>query len=397
MCQPDRQRLCAAEQMVSQGRPNFAACPTYHPQEALMKNAIDDVPMLAKIVTLLTQEADMLTQQRIYMTMKEHYQTLGLMDGDGQWVSPELALISHQLLPSSVSLADVHAFLHKIGINLAKNQYFVRFANSLGSVRLTVLPEKIRQDRNKVIPDVVCYAMMLENLSAACANDYRIFQECFRLLSGALGREQYFRNLTFFTKLKLLSVETPLRARFACHEKGRVPPTSGRLSISINILEATCADWIQGNAGNASAGLVLARNHCGLKLTDPRTGAGPTVFSRDGRTIERAYPFPLEWASLYQTWNMCFCARFRQFPYFVSKLLIPSVSGYFDRPKEYIHHRVIALYFTLIFVARHLMLADKLGKPALDWHDRELMSYWGNINAECAREYSRLVANARKR
>jgi hypothetical protein len=122
--------------------------------------------------------------------------------------------------------------------------------------------------------------------------------ECFHLLSGSLGRKEYFRQLTFFSKVKLLSVEKPVRARFAYYEKGRVPPTSGKLAITVNILEATITDWIRGNAGNARAGLMLAKNRCGLRKTDPRTGAGPTVFSRDGKTIERAYPFPLQWASL---------------------------------------------------------------------------------------------------
>jgi hypothetical protein len=41
------------------------------------------------------------------------------------------------------------------------------------------------------------------------------------------------------------------------------------------------------------------------------------------------------------------------------------------------------------------MLANKRGKPALDWHDRELMLHWGNVNEMCAKEYSKLVADAK--
>jgi hypothetical protein len=362
---------------------------------AEMENVRDDVPLLAKTLALLKQRVNGMSQQRLHETIKEHYQTLGLMDEEGQWASQKLTLISNQLLPESVSLTDVLAFIETIGNNLKKNNYLVPFFKSLEHAHFVVLSERFREEGDKVIPDVVGYAMMLEKLSTACADDYRIFQECFHLLSGYMGRKEYFRQLTFFTKIKLLSVERPIRARFACHEKGRVPPTSGKLAISINVLEATIADWIQGNAGNARAGLILAKNHCGLKKIDPRTGAGPTAFSSDGKTIERAYPFPLEWASLYQAWNMCFCTRFEQFPYFISKLLIPSVSGYFDKPREYIHHRVIALYFTLIFTGRYLMLTKKRGKPTFNWHDRELMLHWGNVNEKCSREYGKLVADAK--
>ena len=72
---------------------------------------------------------------------------------------------------------------------------------------------------------------------------------------------------------------------------------------------------------------------------DIRTGAGPTRFSEDGQRIEFRPPLPRQWADLYQTWNMAFISKYPDFPFFMAKLLIPSVSGYQGRPENYLYPR----------------------------------------------------------
>jgi hypothetical protein len=258
-----------------------------------MTNARDDVPVLAKILALLKQKVDGMPQQKIHETIEEHYQTLGLMDERGQWASQNLALISNQLLPDSVSLSDVLAFIDAIGKNLKKNDYLVPFFKSLENAHFVVLSERFREEGDKVIPDVVCYAMMLENLSTACADDYRIFQECFHLLSDSRGRREYFRQLTFFTKVKLLSVEKPVRTRFACNEKRRVPPTSGRLAVSINILEATITDWTREMPVTPERAWYLQEITAVLRRLIPKRGLGQR-FSRGTERLSKG-PIPSPW------------------------------------------------------------------------------------------------------
>jgi hypothetical protein len=362
-----------------------------------MDNAGKTVPALEKIVSLLKQNVAGMSQQTISATIRKHYRILSLLDETDHWTSKRLASISNQLIPESISLANVFSFIDTMGNNLRKDEYLAPFFKSLENAHFSFLVSKYSEEGDSVIPDVMCYAMMLENLSNACADDPQVYQECFQLLSGATARRELFSQLSFFSKVKLLSVEKVVRDSYlASHKNKNVSPKAGKSFVSLNILEATFTDFVQGNTGNAKAGLILARHPCGLKKTDPKTGAGPTVFSQDKKVIEKAYPFPLEWASLYQSWNMCFCTRFPAFPYIISKLFIPSVSGYFEKPKQYIYRRVIALYFTLHFAARFYLSEKRNGRTVMNWRDTQLWMHWGRINEICAHRFSQLGAGGKR-
>ncbi len=133
---------------------------------------------------------------------------------------------------------------------------------------------------------------------------------------GVKSENKYIYR-SFFT---LQGKKIPIKKYLACHKTRVIKPTSGGTAVAINILEATWTDYKTGCKDNAKAGWVLAKNKCGVEKYDPRTGVGPSGWSKDGKVIERVYPFPTEWASLYQTWNICFVTRFEDFLYVMPKL-----------------------------------------------------------------------------
>jgi len=59
------------------------------------------------------------------------------------------------------------------------------------------------------------------------------------------------------------------------------------------------------------------------------------------------FALPRRWADLYTTWNLAFVSHYGDFPYLMTKLLIPQVNGYQDSPEEYIYNRLLALYCQL--------------------------------------------------
>ena len=363
-----------------------------------MNHTAEDVSSVEYIGKLIKSKLCNLQQKQLYAIMKKHLKTLCLIDGTDNWASTKLSAVAGVLLPVDITLKQVDEFIDRIIENLKKNQYLTAFFKSLGFNKFKKLTDKFNQEGDQVIPDVIGYALVLENLVNVCANDYLMYEECFNIFTKARKQRSFLKLMPLFAKVKFLSIENVVRDTYLINHKTKVvPPTSGKISVPMNILEATIADLARGNVGNAKAGLVLSGHRCGQKKNDPLTGAGPTVFSKDGKAVERVFPLPKNWASLYQTWNMDFCMGFGNFPYVITKLLIPRVSGYFDKPKEYIYHRVIALYITLNFLGFELINDTQSRKKRIDWYDRELMLHWGIINKQSADIYALLVKQAKQR
>ena len=101
-----------------------------------------------------------------------------------------------------------------------------------------------------------------------------------------------------------------------------------------------------GFEDNATVGSVLADHPPGAASDDPRTGAGPTLLSSDGNTLEYSSAFPREWAELYSNWNATFVANFPDFPYHIAILLLPSVRAISEL--MLLHHRPMFLLFCVL-------------------------------------------------
>ena len=123
---------------------------------------------------------------------------------------------------------------------------------------------------------------------------------------------------------------------------------------------------------------------------DNCTGARPTRLSADGKIIEISLDFPTEWADLYETWNMAFVTNYNSWPFFLVKLLVPSVSGYHAQPSTFLFMRALALY---VHINRGMMgniYPEDRGKRP-NWRiNRELSKVWGEYNLKASKNYSYL-------
>ena len=92
------------------------------------------------------------------------------------------------------------------------------------------------------------------------------------------------------------------------------------------------------------------------------------------------------------TWNMAFVSRYTDWPYFMVKLLIPSVSGYHDNPNGYLYSRVLAL---LSHIVNSLMVRS-MGGSSINWkiEDEALALSWGRSNRKSAEDYKRQLLKA---
>jgi len=326
--------------------------------------------------------------------MRSHYRTLQLLNADNQWNSTVIAKYSNQLLPQNLSLDQINQFIDDCATAATKNQYLMNFLNQ--AKKYDHLSTKFEQEKTTVMPDVIGYALVLQNLASLCVNDYTLLEELyatFRERRAALGA---FKALPLFHKIKLISVEKPMYAYITAHKTRMIKPTAGGTAVAINIWEATWTDFKSGIKDNAFAGKILALNKCGRKQADPRTGAGPSGFSPDGKMIERVYPFGLQWADLYQVWNMCFCTRFRDWVYVVPKLIIPQIANYHQKPKEYIYNRAFGLYIYLNFASFDYVEKQNNQEAVIDWHDRSLSLDFAKVNKQSALHYQSLVDQATK-
>lgn len=156
----------------------------------------------------------------------------------------------------------------------------------------------------------------------------------------------------------------------------------------LNILEAIGADLVlavfgpsgsrRGHLANARAGLALVRN-------GPHS-AGPAQFADTGDLIAINPRAVKAWADPYAAWNMCFVTLVGKWPYFLTKLVIPSVNDYVEDPGTYINRRALALEIHLY--ANGLGMLDGLA-PSMDWTAPALTAVWGEVNREAARDYAR--------
>ncbi|MDC7223402.1 MAG: hypothetical protein PQJ60_06640 [Spirochaetales bacterium] len=349
-----------------------------------------------RIGSLLKGTAAKAKKEKVTETMEKHYRVLKIKDDKGEWTSPRLADHEKDLLPPRMDAEKLALFVDEMARITKGNSYLMDFMDTLEEGQFPFLAEKFAEEGEEVLFDALCYGAVLQNLTKLCAEDPIILEDVYELFSRKRKELNAFKELPFFHKIKLLSVTKPIESYINCHKTKKISPTSGGFAVKLNITEAVWADRRMGCGDNAFTGRILAKNRCGRKKTDKRTGVGPSGWSEDGKSIERVYPFPADWAALYQVWNMCFVTRFQDFPYVIPKLLIPQVAAYQDKPKNYIYNRAIALFIYLNFASFDYVEKKKTGEKIISWHDRTLSLAFGKVNAASARAYRKKVDQAKK-
>ena len=161
--------------------------------------------------------------------------------------------------------------------------------------------------------------------------------------------------------------------------------------LPMNIIEAMFEDIRLGNRDNAASAWPLVKDRPGSWAREAKTGEVAASWSEDRKAILLSFALPRRWADLYATWNLAFVSHCGDFPYLMTKLLIPQVNGYQDSPEEYIYNRLLALYCQLHYTGFGRVDLARQGRDAIDWHDEALTKLWSSVNRESAEKYSEAV------
>ena len=328
-----------------------------------------------------------LTVEQVHAVMTRQYRTLRLLDERGQWTVPALASRGRELLPAHADGAELARFVDRMADAAAGNPYLLAFLDQASRERFPQLERKLEVEGARVLPDATVHALVLEQLTAAMASDYRVNEAClahWRRVADA--RREFWSSQSFFARIKTRSVNLGVDLLNRWHRELEVNPRGLALTLPLNILEAVGAEVLlalrdgpdarAGHLANARAGLTLA--------THGPAQAGPTSFSEDGALIAIRPRSVKEWDDLYATWNMAFCVTIGNWPYWFAKLVIPSVNDYADDPATYINRRALALEVQMYVNGLELM--DGTQQP-LDWRDPAMARVWGAANRESARDY----------
>jgi hypothetical protein len=124
--------------------------------------------------------------------------------------------------------------------------------------------------------------------------------------------------------------------------------------LRANILEAAISDDLLDFDANSATGWGLAT------------------------MVENGKELSMEWADIYNAWNVAFVSRFDLGVFMLPSLTIPSVSCYLQDQGEssgkyYLGPRITALY--ILVYAGTLSLIDGPDKPSTLWHNNHIINY----------------------
>jgi len=114
---------------------------------------------------------------------------------------------------------------------------------------------------------------------------------------------------------------------------------------------------------------------------------GYASLSADKKKIVLRISLQKKWNDLYSTWNMAFVSQFKTWPFFLVKLLVPSVFDYTDHPGEYIYRRALALYTHIHYVFLGKKHYEKTGEENINWRLKEIPDLWGRVNRSSSKDY----------
>ena len=98
----------------------------------------------------------------------------------------------------------------------------------------------------------------------------------------------------------------------------------------------------------------------------------------------------MQWADLYVAWNIAFVANVPDFPYYLPKLLIPSVSSYQNQPETFKANRANALNMLFDWGINRL---DR-DNFRFNWKTAILIKDMGKANYLSAEDYIHRLAYA---
>jgi hypothetical protein len=339
-----------------------------------------------------------LRSERITELVLQHLQQFRLVDNAGRWQGQELAAIGDWLLCENLDTHDALELVDEAARCASANPYLVEFLERARGKASERLIEKVRAEGATVLPSVVTYGLLLERLTRAMRNHWRIIEACREIWLRARDAvlkspdaAELKSHWAPFEHAKVVSIDIMIDRVLSFHESGSVDPGFTRLLLPMNIIEAVFEDIRLGHRDNAASAWPLVKDRPGSWDRKAETGGVAARWSEDGKAILVSFALPRQWADLYTTWNLAFVSHYRDFPYLMTKLLIPQVNGYQDAPEEYIYNRLLALYCQLHYTSFGRIDLLRQGREPFDWHDEVLTELWSSVNRESAQKYSEAV------
>lgn len=317
------------------------------------------------------------TAQRL---MSSHYEHLKLRSASGAWANSMLQSIGDKLLPANVSQSDFQVLLDDMAMAAEQNPYLHNVLIKLNNDGLDIANSELKKQIDEIAPDLLTYAMVLENLTKAMVENPRLLASI-NVEFDTHRQEQ--AAMSFVHKVKYYSVRAAIQKSLEVHEKGKVPGAFSSFLLPLNIAEASILDLFYGKSGNSRAGWSLIK-HGPSDRVDAVTGDAPACFNKEKNAIALNMPFSEDWANLYATWNLGFVASLYSFPYHAAKLLIPAVNAFHDEPGLYMYNRACALY-----VHAHYLAVRQFNDPkfaVIDFSDAGIAKVFSKVNrknAEC--------------
>ncbi len=240
----------------------------------------------------------------------------------------------------------------------------------------------------KAITCALHHTYLLEALTVAMADDVEFTHEVTEHLLAK--REEVGIRRTFFGSVLDIyritrSVFSPAKAKtmdytlmHSYHRLRESPPglicnwklQEKRLLLALNIVEAVCTDYREGEKNNAIAGVALLLNTITHIRIRPRSKFVENYFRED-------------WATLYESWNLAFVVRNLTNPGIIlPKLFIPCVIN--AEPENYLFNRGLSLWATVNF-----QLFARGKGVAVVMSDREpIAKLWGEVNRRYAERFT---------
>ncbi|MDH3654373.1 MAG: hypothetical protein OEN21_08905 [Myxococcales bacterium] len=351
----------------------------------------DDLSVATSIAGRIKELIAGLGRDRIAELMRHHLVQFRLVDGTGRWQAEELAALGDWLLGKDLDTDDAHELLDEAARCAAANPYLVEFLDRAKGEAFDRLYNQVQTEGATVLPSVVTYGLLLERLTRAMRNDWRLIEACREIWLRARDADDMNSQLTVFERAKVLSIDVTIDRVLGFHESGSVAPEFTRVLLPVNIIEAMFEDIRLGHRDNAASAWPLVKDRPGSWAHEAKTGEVAARWSEDRKAIVLSFALPRRWADLYATWNLAFVSHYGDFPYLMTKLLIPQVNGYQSSPEEYIYNRLLALYCQLHYTGFGRVDRARQGRDAIDWHDEALTKLWSSVNRESAEKYSEAV------
>jgi hypothetical protein len=359
-------------------------------------NTSDVRPVDSSVVTSIAERIKELiaelNKERILELLQEHLQQLRLIDGRGRWQAQKLKSLGDWLLGEDLDRQDALDLVDEAARCAAANPYLVEFLNRAKGEASERLRCKVQTEGAEVLPSVVTYGLLLERLTRAMRDDWEVIEACREIWLRARDEEDMKSHWAPFEAAKVVSIDITIDRVLGFHRSGSVDPGFTRLLLPVNIIEAVLEDIRLGHRDNAASAWPLVKDRPGSWAREAKTGEVAARWSEDRKAILLSFALPRRWADLYTTWNLAFVSHYGDFPYLMTKLLIPQVNGYQDSPEEYIYNRLLALYCQLYYTSFGRIDLARQGRAAIDWHDEALTKLWSSVNKESAKQYSEAVS-----